>query len=79
MRIQLLLFAGLRDAAGVPAMTLECPFGATVASVLADERLRPLRPFAPSLRFAVNEEFAGADVRLAEGDVLALLPPVSGG
>ena len=32
-----------------------------------------------SVRFAINEEFVSADARIADGDVVAVIPPVSGG
>jgi molybdopterin converting factor small subunit len=38
-----------------------------------------LLPLAPSLRFAVAEQFAAADRELAPGDTVAVLPPFSGG
>jgi molybdopterin synthase catalytic subunit len=38
-----------------------------------------LRPGRPSVRFAVNGDYADADATLAEGDELACIPPVSGG
>jgi molybdopterin converting factor small subunit len=31
------------------------------------------------IRVAVNQEFATADVRLTDGDEVALFPPVTGG
>jgi len=55
--------------------------GATVGQVfdaLAAEFPR-LAQVRRSLRFAVNERFAGSDAPLAGGDELAIIPPVSGG
>lgn len=38
-----------------------------------------LTPLAGSLRFAVNEEYVDAHHQIADGDEVALIPPVSGG
>lgn len=38
-----------------------------------------LRAFEGRLRFAVNEEYAGFDTVLREGDEVAVIPPVAGG
>lgn len=44
------------------------------------ETTRPgLRGVLGSVRFAVGDEFAAPDRALRAGDVVALLPPVSGG
>jgi molybdopterin converting factor subunit 1 len=32
-----------------------------------------------TVRFAINEAFVSADARIADGDVIAVIPPVSGG
>jgi molybdopterin converting factor small subunit len=44
------------------------------------ERSRPpLTGVLASVRFAVGDEFVGLERRLEAGDVVALIPPVSGG
>jgi molybdopterin converting factor small subunit len=44
------------------------------------ERSRtPLAGVLASVRFAVGDEFVGVEHVLASGDVVALIPPVSGG
>ena len=70
------LFAGLREAAGRDELELELPDGARVADALA--QVQHLAP-GTSLVLAVNREYAARDVVLAEGDELAVVPPVSGG
>jgi molybdopterin synthase catalytic subunit/molybdopterin converting factor small subunit len=67
------LFAGLRERAGWSARELDA---ATVADVwpqlgLGDE--------PQGLLYAVNKEYAGRETALADGDEVALIPPVSGG
>jgi len=70
------LFAGLRERAGTGSRRLELDEGATLADVwpaldLGDE---------PSgLLYAVNRRYADIGSALAEGDEVALIPPVSGG
>ena len=76
MRITVKLFAGLRERAGESGRDLELDAGARVADVwtplgLGDE--------PEGLLYAVNKEYAAPDRRLADGDEVALIPPVSGG
>jgi MoaE-MoaD fusion protein len=74
MRVKVRLFAGLRERAGVAERELE---GVTrVADVwpalgLGDE--------PDGLLYAVNRRYAEREHELAEGDEVALIPPVSGG
>ena len=68
------LFAGLRERAGWAERELDSV--TRVADVwpalgLGDE--------PPGLLYAVNQEYAERDRELAEGDEIALIPPVSGG
>jgi MoaE-MoaD fusion protein len=74
--IDVRLFAGLRERAGTGARELELPDGAVVADVwsaleLGDE--------PTGLLYAVNKTFAERTAPLADGDEVALIPPVSGG
>jgi MoaE-MoaD fusion protein len=76
MRVTVKLFAGLRERAGWAERELELQPGALVGHVwgalgLADE--------PPGLLYAVNRAYAGRDRELADGDEVALIPPVSGG
>jgi molybdopterin synthase catalytic subunit/molybdopterin converting factor small subunit len=76
MRITVRLFAALRERAGIGERALELADGATVADVwpalqLGDE--------PPGLAYARNREYVTRDDRLAEGDEVAVIPPVSGG
>jgi molybdopterin converting factor subunit 1 len=76
MTVRVRLFAILRERAGRDEVELELPEGARVADALAavDHLAGGL-----SLVMAVNREYARPDQRLAPGDELALIPPVSGG
>jgi molybdopterin converting factor subunit 1 len=76
MRVNVRLFAALRERAGQDAVELELPEGASVAQAL--ERLAPVTDGVPVV-LAVNQEYADQTVTLHEGDEVALIPPVSGG
>ena len=80
MRIDVRLFASYREAAGVSRFDLELPPGAAVRDALAAiaERHPGLAGGARILT-ARNREYVDADGTLADGDELALIPPVSGG
>jgi molybdopterin synthase catalytic subunit len=71
----------LKDICGVADALIDVPAGATIASVFDDyaAQFPKLRAAAQSIVMARNHEFAPATERLAEGDELAFLPPVSGG
>ena len=70
------LFAGLRERAGTSGRELELAEGARVAEVWA---ALGLGEEPDGLLYAVNKEYAPPDRPLAEGDEVALIPPVSGG
>jgi molybdopterin synthase catalytic subunit/molybdopterin converting factor small subunit len=76
VQVSIRLFAGLRERAGTGSRRLELDDGATLADVwpaldLGDE---------PSgLLYAVNKRYADVGTALADGDEVALIPPVSGG
>lgn len=81
MNVDVRYFAAARQAVGREAETLALEEGATVAS-LADRLFEAhpgLRALGTGLRFAVDERFADPDTALADGDRVALIPPVSGG
>jgi molybdopterin converting factor subunit 1 len=70
------LFAALRERAGTGERRLELDAGSTAGDVWAALALGD----EPSgLLYAVNREYAERDRPLAEGDEVALIPPVSGG
>ena len=81
MKIRVRLFASFREAAGGGTLFWDAPEGATVSEVVAAlrERYPGFGPAAERALLAVNQEYVGGDVRLDDGDELALIPPVSGG
>jgi molybdopterin synthase catalytic subunit/molybdopterin converting factor small subunit len=76
VQIRVRLFAGLRERAGSGERALELPDGARLGDVWAPLELGD-EP--PGLLYAVNREYAPAERELADGDEVALIPPVSGG
>jgi MoaE-MoaD fusion protein len=80
VHVSVLLFAGLRERAGVDRVEVELPDGAVVGDVLAAMGETPVGPIGPrQCVVAVNREYAGAEEPVREGDEVALVPPVSGG
>src|ERR1700693_6591706 len=75
------LFARLREQAGTDAEIIEVPVGSTVSDVYhAIKRMHPgLQADQSAVRAALNQEFAGWDAPVADGDEVAFIPPVSGG
>ena len=82
MRITVRLFAILKDrAGGVGETTLELPQGTTVSAAVEQlvTRYPAIRSDCARTAFAVNRDYVKPDHPLADGDELALIPPVSGG
>ena len=80
MTVRILLFAAYADAVGRDALELSLPAGATAADVLATVRAMPGAGRLPARPLvAVNERWAAADQPLADGDEVAIVPPVAGG
>jgi MoaE-MoaD fusion protein len=81
MKVGVLFFGALKELLGRPGDTVVLPEGAQVRELLlyyVREAPR-FEAMAPSLAISVNQEYAGLDRALHEGDEVGLLPPVSGG
>jgi len=76
VQVSIRLFAGLRERAGTGARELELADGARVADVWPGLELGE-EP--AGLLYAVNKRYADAQAELRDGDVVAVIPPVSGG
>lgn len=81
MRIRVRYFASQRELLGRREELLELPRQATVADAWQRlvERDARLASASPSVRFARNREYADPTEALADGDELAIIPPVAGG
>ena len=81
MQARVLFFGMLRDIVGMSREEAEFPEGADLRRVFASyaARFPRLGDLARSIVVARNQEFAEPATKLAEGDEVAFLPPVSGG
>ncbi|HEY8806660.1 MAG TPA: molybdenum cofactor biosynthesis protein MoaE [Candidatus Limnocylindria bacterium] len=80
MNVRVRLFASAREAAGVGHLLVDLPNGHAVRDAIA--AVTALHPLVGEIRqmiVAKNREYVGLDEPLADGDELALIPPVSGG
>jgi molybdopterin synthase catalytic subunit len=76
MRVRVRLFAGLRERLGMGENEMELPEGARARDVW---ELLELGPEPTGLAYAVNRQYVDREHALADGDELAIIPPVSGG
>jgi molybdopterin synthase catalytic subunit len=81
MRARVLFFGLLKDVVGNSAEDYEFPEGADLQSVFDGYAARHprLRELSRSIVLARNQQFAELTEKLADGDEIAFLPPVSGG
>jgi molybdopterin synthase catalytic subunit len=79
MQIRVLFFGMLKDLAARTSDSLTLPEDATLGDVLQHYEQAIPRDLRAALAMSVNQEYAGPDARLRDGDEVALLPPVSGG
>lgn len=83
MTLHVLFFSVLQDATGCAeaSIELEPGDGETVGDLLESllRRWPALRPWEASLLVALDLEFVGREARLAEGQEIAVMPPVQGG
>ena len=81
MRVNIRLFARLRDLAGSGELVRDVPGPATVQSVWKALVLEmpALGEYERAMSVAVNADYARMSAPVSEGDEVAFLPPVSGG
>jgi molybdopterin synthase catalytic subunit len=79
-RVRILLFASYAERLGLERLEAALPAGATVADALDYLRALPGGAELPRRPLcARNLTHVGTDARLADGDELAVLPPLAGG
>lgn len=80
MRVRLRLFASYAEAFGRDELRLDLPEGSTAGDVLRSIRERPgAEKLPPRPLIAVNLRYVKDEAPLADGDEVALIPPVAGG
>ncbi|MFO7536660.1 MAG: molybdenum cofactor biosynthesis protein MoaE [Chloroflexota bacterium] len=81
MKIQVRLFASLKDKAGQPHIQLDWPQPGTVMDLKAAiaAGYPQLAPALPTALVAVNKAYAAEDTPVTAADEVAIFPPVSGG
>ena len=82
MRVMVLYFAAVRELVGKDEEPADLPPRVTTVGAFVEwieSHHAGLRGRMASVRIARNEAFADAAEALADGDVLALIPPVAGG
>lgn len=85
MRVEVLFFAGLREALGTARESVELPAGvATAGALRAHLRARggawaDALADTRTLRVAVDQAMAAPDAPLRDGAEVAFFPPVTGG
>ena len=79
MRVEVLYFAALREAAGIASEYLDTD-AVDLSALYADLQARHALPFPQrQLRVAVDGVFAGWGDVIRAGSTVAFIPPVSGG
>ena len=82
MSVKILYFAGLREALGRASENVELPAGIHTVGALRDwlaGQGRDKLASAKNLRCAVNQDMAGPDAAIRDGDEIAFFPPVTRG
>ena len=81
MKVEVKLFAVAKQLAGVEAISIELPAGATVQDLrdaLCEQRPE-LRDITARAMIAIDAEYVSNDTNISENSEIALIPPVSGG
>lgn len=82
MSVKVLYFASLKEALGMSGEAVELPADVATVGALRDWLVaqgREKLASAKNLRCAVNQNMAGLDTAVKEGDEVAFFPPVTGG
>ncbi|ANV72354.1 MAG TPA: molybdopterin converting factor subunit 1 [Bacillus sp. (in: Bacteria)] len=76
--IEVLLFAHLQEEVSKPALQIDCE-NITVAELKKVLIKKYNVAISNEIMVAINEEYANEDDIIQTGDVIAIIPPVSGG
>lgn len=80
-RVKVLAFGSAAAALGWAESTVELAAGARLAELIEqlESRSERLAAARGRVRYAVNQKYANPLMQLADGDEVAVIPPVSGG
>lgn len=76
--IEVLLFAHLQEEVSKPALQIDCE-NITVAELKKVLIKKYNVAISNEIMVAINEEYANEDDIIQTGDIVAIIPPVSGG
>ena len=81
IRVNILYFAGAKDATGVRMESIELPKNASVKDLLSNiSIIHPkIRGMLNIIQISVNYKVVDKATTLYDGDEVAVLPPISGG
>jgi MoaE-MoaD fusion protein len=81
MRVRVLFFGMLKDLTGQGSESAELPDSAMLGDLVRhfENQLPQIKDLLPAVAISVNQEYAGPETPLKDGDEVAFLPPVSGG
>ena len=81
MRVDIRCYGPAREAAGTEVLVLEVSAPATVADALAQlaAHSEAFATLLPRCAVAIGDDFVSRQRLLADGDEVALIPPISGG
>jgi molybdopterin converting factor subunit 1 len=79
--MRLLFFAQLKDATGCSSVELPSSTSINTEQLWAEllQKFPALETHRRTVRLAKNSEYVAANAKFADGDEVALIPPVSGG
>ena len=80
MTVTVRLFAVMAQSAETRLVTLDVPEHSNASAIRHQLHQRfPQMPWPTGTMLAINQEYAGEQTPLSEGDEVAIIPPVSGG
>ncbi|NPA54684.1 MAG: molybdopterin converting factor subunit 1 [Aquificae bacterium] len=81
MKIKVLYFSSIKDKLKKVSEEIEIKESSTVEDLISvlKEKYPDISQNFDKVMIAVNEEYAEKEQKLKEGDIVAIIPPVSGG
>ena len=81
MNITLRFFGQLRELTGKREHELTVKDSITIEDLewLIGERFPNTKKHLPTVSFSINEEYVSKTANVSEGDIVGVLPPISGG